>query len=166
MAWTQAEDILNDWIGDDKPVGEEVTINRWIARAERLIRREFPDIESRVGSVDELDLLDTIKDVTSALVTRVLRNPEGYRQTSRTDGSFTGSVTFAGDTPGGLEMTQAERDSLKPPGSSRAGGAFSIQVGPVFGARHSLICSRNFGASYCSCGADLTQGEPLYERDI
>lgn len=163
--WTFPEDILKDWIGEGKPVGEDVTIGRWIARAERLIRREFPDIGSRLQSGAEPDLLDTLRDVTSSMVIRVLRNPEGYRQTSRTDGSFTGSVTFAGDTPGGLGLTQDERDSLKPPGSVTAGGAFSISVGSTTGIRHSLICSINFGAAYCSCGADLTLAGPLYGGD-
>lgn len=163
--WTFPEDIIKDWIGDGKPVGEEVTIGRWIARAERLIRREFPAINARLESGDEPDLLDTLRDVTSSMVIRVLRNPEGYRQTSRTDGSFTGSVTFAGDTPGGLGLTQDERDSLKPPGSAGTGGAFSISIGGTDGVRHSLICSINFGAAYCSCGADLTLAGPLYGGD-
>ena len=163
--WTFPEDIISDWIGEGKPVGEEVTIGRWIARAERLIRREFPAISARLESGEEPDLLGALRDVTSSMVIRVLRNPEGYRQTSRTDGSFTGSVTFAGDTPGGLGLTQDERDALKPPGSVSAGGAFSISVGGPTGVRHALICSINFGGAYCSCGADLTLSGPLYGGD-
>jgi hypothetical protein len=43
------------------------------------------------------------------------------------------------------------------------GGAFSVDVFNLT-ANHSDVCSINFGALYCSCGADLTNGEyPLWE---
>lgn len=43
-------------------------------------------------------------------------------------------------------------------------GAFAIDTAPVVGiANHADICSLNFGATYCSCGAWLTGGEPLWE---
>lgn len=47
-----------------------------------------------------------------------------------------------------------------------AGGgrlAFSIDTAPVQGSVHADVCSLNFGASYCSCGADIA-GFPLYEQ--
>ncbi|AHJ86559.1 head-tail adaptor [Mycobacterium phage Jolie2] len=45
------------------------------------------------------------------------------------------------------------------------GGAFSIDTLPVRdGIVHAEICSIYFGGG-CSCGALLTQGLPLYERD-
>lgn len=40
-------------------------------------------------------------------------------------------------------------------------GAFTVDPGAT-GVRHDLACSINFGALYCSCGADLTLAEPLY----
>lgn len=45
-------------------------------------------------------------------------------------------------------------------------GAFSIDTAPGCSSGHALICSLNFGALYCSCGADLTNNEyPLYEGE-
>jgi len=45
-------------------------------------------------------------------------------------------------------------------------GAFGIDtVSSYGGALHADICAVNFGALYCSCGAVLTQGEPLYETN-
>lgn len=45
-----------------------------------------------------------------------------------------------------------------------AGGAFDIDTVSGCGAIvHSEVCAVNFGADYCSCGAVLTQGLPLYE---
>lgn len=37
-------------------------------------------------------------------------------------------------------------------------GAFAVDTAPCTGSGHALICSINFGANYCSCGADLTNG--------
>lgn len=42
-------------------------------------------------------------------------------------------------------------------------GAFSVDTVGVVGAVHADICALNFGALYCSCGASLTLGWPLYE---
>lgn len=45
------------------------------------------------------------------------------------------------------------------------GKAFSIDTVSTAGViMHADICAINFGAEYCSCGAILTQGLPLYER--
>lgn len=47
-------------------------------------------------------------------------------------------------------------------GTDVTSGAFSIDTYGA-GIWHQDICSLNFGALYCSCGADLTLGWPLYE---
>lgn len=44
------------------------------------------------------------------------------------------------------------------------GGAFAIDLLPQQTVTHAEICSIYFGGG-CSCGAILTQGLPLYERD-
>lgn len=43
-------------------------------------------------------------------------------------------------------------------------GAFAVDTIPGVGIVHADICSLNFGATYCSCGAWLTGGEPLWEE--
>lgn len=42
--------------------------------------------------------------------------------------------------------------------------AFSIDTAPASSAWHSEVCSLRFGATYCSCGADIA-GHPIYELD-
>lgn len=42
-------------------------------------------------------------------------------------------------------------------------GAFSVDTVPTSLVVHSDVCALNFGALYCSCGALLTLGLPLYE---
>lgn len=45
-----------------------------------------------------------------------------------------------------------------------SGGAYAVDTLPSCGPIvHADICAINFGATYCSCGAVLTQGLPLYE---
>lgn len=126
VQWTLPVDVLDPWIGQ-KPDVSDAAVTSWILKAEREIRREFPDMQVRIESGDEPDLEDTIRDVVSAMVTRVLRNPEGYRQMSRTDGNITASATVGGDTPGELRLTTKEYDSLVPPDNERPRKAFTIQ---------------------------------------
>ena len=55
MSWTTPDDVIASWIGDDVPTDADL-IQRWIDRAERLLRREFPDLQDRIDSGDEPDL--------------------------------------------------------------------------------------------------------------
>lgn len=162
--WVTPDDVLADWIGEDQPADMEA-LDRWIRRAERMLRREFPTLTERLelASETEPDLPDTVRDVVSAMVTRVFRNPQGIRQMQETTGQFTASMTFAGDNPGGLYLTDSERDALRPPNASKTGQAFSIHVGGSFGNVHLPWCDVMFANRPCSCGAALTGGEPIYE---
>lgn len=46
---------------------------------------------------------------------------------------------------------------------SGSSGAFAVDTVSLGAAMHADICSLNFGAVYCSCGAILTGSYPLYE---
>lgn len=48
-------------------------------------------------------------------------------------------------------------------GSGTSSGAFALDTLPTTYGIHADICSLNFGANYCSCGAVLTGSYPLYE---
>ena len=129
MIWTTPDDVIASWIGDDVPTDTDL-IQRWVDRAERLLRREFPDLQDRIDSGDEPDLEATVADVVVAMVTRVFRNPSGHRSVSgqETTGQFSGSntITFGGNNPGALELLDDERDLLS--GSSGDGGAFEVDM--------------------------------------
>ena len=165
MSWTTPDDVLGSWIGDDAP-DDALLVQRWIDRAERLIRREFPEIQERLDSGGEPDLADTVVDVVSAMVARVFRNPSGHRSVSgqETTGQFSGSntITFGGDNPGALGLLDEERDALRPPDAPRGGQAFSIGVAPAGATDHLPWCSLWFTGKWCSCGADIA-GFPIYE---
>lgn len=134
MAWTSPEDVTDAWIGDGAPT-DDGSLQNWIDRAERLIRRRVTDLQERIDAEAEeipsrTDLLDTARDVTVAMVIRVFRNPDGTRQvnTTTTTGPFsdTRSQTYGGDVPGGLGLTDDELAALQ----GLSAGAFTIDLLP------------------------------------
>jgi len=130
MAWTTASDVLDAWIGDDAPT-DTAKVDNWISKAERLLRSKVPTLETRLAADPELepDLLSNVMDVVVAMVQRVFRNPEGVRQRQEGTGPFTGSVTYGGDQPGALWVTDAELGLISSAGTNR--GAFTIDTIPV-----------------------------------
>jgi len=136
MSWTTPNDVTTAWIGAGAP-DDDAKIQNWIDRAEREIRFRVPDLQARIDLEAELsppstDLLETAKDVTVAMVTRVFRNPEGIRQTNETTGPFTASRTYGGDVPGGLGITDDELAKLQ----GARGGAFTIDLIPTTSPFH------------------------------
>ena len=130
MAWTSAADVVAVWIGDDAPT-DLALVDRWVGRAERLLRAKVPGLALRVDAdpVTEPDLLDNIKDVVSSMVQRVFRNPEGVRTRQESTGPFSGSVTLGGDQPGELWITDDELARISLTGSR--GGAFTVDTIPA-----------------------------------
>jgi len=130
MAWTSAADVVAVWIGDDAPT-DLALVDRWVGRAERLLRAKVPGLALRVEAdpVTEPDLLDNVKDIVSSMVQRVFRNPEGVRTRQETTGPFSGSVTLGGDQPGELWITDDELGRISLTGSR--GGAFTVDTIPA-----------------------------------
>lgn len=128
MAWTTPSDVIDSWVGDDAP-GDQALLAVWIGRAERRLRRLLPDLQARIDAEESAvppstELLDTVRDVVAAMVTRVFRNPEGIRSSNTTTGPFTSGTTFGGENPGTLEPTSGELDLLRPAGDD--GRAYTI----------------------------------------
>jgi hypothetical protein len=122
--------VIDSWIGDGAPT-DPALVDVWIARAERMIRNNVPDLQARLDAEADLvppvtDLLDSVRDVVVAVVTRIFRNPEGVRTRQESTGPLGGSVTYGGNDPGGLALTADELTSLR--GSS--GGAFMVDMMP------------------------------------
>lgn len=131
MAWTTAADVTSAWIGDDAPT-DTALVDKWIGKAERLIRSEVPDILLRIDGGLEPDLLDNARDVVVEMVTRKFRNPEGLRQVQETTGPFSGSRTYGGSEPGALYMTDDDMKLLSLP-TSTGQKAFTVDTYPVGG---------------------------------
>jgi len=130
MAWTTAAEVTAAWIGGDAPT-ESALVDVWIGKAERLLRAKVPTLAARVDADPEVepDLLGNVKDVVTAMVQRVFRNPEGVRTRQESTGPFGGSVTYGGDQPGALWVTDAELAMISPAGTNR--GAFTVDTIPA-----------------------------------
>jgi hypothetical protein len=78
-------------------------------------------------------------------------------------GPFSHSQTIDTKTTRRSMFWPSEIDELKSLCPAAGSGAFSVDtVGGGF-SMHADICALRFGALYCSCGADLTGGAPLWE---
>lgn len=125
MVWTTVQNVLDSWIGDDKPT-DVALVTTWIGKAEREIRFRVPGIQARITAA-EVDLLENAVDVVVAMVIRVFRNPDGTRSMSTGEGPFTEQRTFGGDTPGTLALTVDELGKLR---GATGGRAFSVDMIP------------------------------------
>jgi hypothetical protein len=125
MAWTIPQDIIDAWIGDDAPDDDD-KLQVWIDRAEREIRYRVPDLEAR--AMLDSNMIDVARDVVVAMVTRVFRNPRGWRQVQVTTGPFSESGTVGGDNPGTLYLTDDELAKLQ---GAKSSGAFTVDMIPV-----------------------------------
>jgi hypothetical protein len=119
--------VTGSWIGDDAPK-DAALVQKWIDRAERLLRFKVPSLAGRITAATEADLLDTARDVVVSMVTRKFDNPKGYRTIQSAEGPFSGGFTYSGDSPGELFVTDEELSRLSPAGQNR--GAFTVDMIP------------------------------------
>lgn len=122
--WTNYSDVTDRWVGGSVPA-DETQVTTLIADAEDTILREFPDIQDRIdaGSLPE----ERVVKVTARMVIRHLRNPSGQRSKTQGAGPFQESITFGGDEPGAMYLTDADRYELAGATSSK-GKAFSVDM--------------------------------------
>lgn len=102
----------------------------------------------------------TKRRVVCAIVKRSMNVPdhlEGMSQVQETTGGVSRGWTPA-NADGDFYLKKAERQAL---GCGKQ-KAFGVQIGCLPHSGHLPWCSLNFGANYCSCGADIA-GEPIYE---
>lgn len=103
-----------------------------------------------------------VKAIALEVAARAYTNPSGL--SSRTTSIDDYSTTDRWDAKAaGVFLTPSERDAvIIASGGSAGGGAFAVDTVSTT-ITHADICAINFGALYCSCGASLTLGWPLYE---
>lgn len=154
MAWTVVADVTSRWVGADAPAA--ATIQAFITDAETLVASEYSTLDARIADEDDPVTTERVVMVVARMVIRALRNPDNVRSTQT--GPF--GTTFAGDNPGGLYLSDDDRKLLGDPGGTES-GAYSIDMLGDALSIHSEACSLRFGATYCSCGADIA-GYPLF----
>ena len=116
-----------------------------------------------LASTDPAPTADQVAEARLILLGAVKRWAEAgagsFQQ--QTAGPF--SVSTDTRQRSGFNLWPSEIEALQALCRDSAPTAFSIDTAPGCGSIHSIICALNFGAAYCSCGADLTGSYPLYE---
>lgn len=128
---------------------EDMQWEMWIADARLLI-------SARLGDLDELDQ-DRLDYVVREAVVAHIRHPEDATQVSESVGDASVSKTYRSGK-GRVVILDEWWDLLA---AEEQGGAFVLDMISTSSV-HLAWCSINFGALYCSCGADIA-GYPIYE---
>lgn len=129
---------------------EDLQWQMWISDAEMLI-------EARLGDLSELDQTKLDYVVREAVVAQVKRPDDATQVTVAVDDASSSRTYRTG--AGRVTIRDEWWDLLSPTDSGS--GAFSIR--PFGGCwEHQPWCNLAFGATYCSCGADIA-GYPIYE---
>lgn len=117
----------------------------------------FMLIEARLGDPDDLDQARLDYVIREAVVAHV-RNPENATQVSESLGDASLSRTYRSSK--GRVVILDEWWALLAP--TPVSGAFVVDLLGT-STIHLPWCNINFGADYCSCGADIA-GTPIYEN--
>lgn len=118
--------------------------------------------------IADVNKMEVLKGILRGAVLRWYDNgDQGISAKQQAAGPFSISETIDTRQPGGYSLwpSEIERISRAAFGNQASGKAFAINTVPGTGASpHADICSINFGATYCSCGAVLTNNlYALYE---
>lgn len=136
----------------DFPVGADAHATVLLEDASQFILDTVPS----AGLASEA----TRRRIVCSVVRRAIPSQDGMdgmESIQESTGPF--SQTFKPVNPSGdFYLTKSEKQALGY-GVQRA---FGVQIAGCDTAQHLLWCSINFGATYCSCGADIA-GEPIYE---
>lgn len=124
----------------------------WIADAEMLI-------SARLGDLTELDQQKLDYVVREAVVAQVRRPDDATSVEIAVDDGREARRYSSGR--GRVTILDEWWELLSP--SSGGGKAFAVDSLPSDVTIHAETCALNFGALYCSCGADIA-GFPLFEE--
>lgn len=117
------------------------------------------------------DNLDAKKAAAAKAILRgaILRWNEsgqgGRTQINDTAGPFSHTEAFDNSQPRRTLFWPSEIEHLQKLCREPGGTAWGYDTAPAGVITHADICAAHFGANYCSCGAILAGGEPLWENN-
>ena len=142
------DDLKARW--PDFPIGAEAHAEVLLEDASQFILDTVPT----ASAVSEYSR----RRIVCSVVRRSMPSAEaGMESIQETSGPF--SLTLKPVNPNGdFYLTKQEKLAL----GSGATRAFGVQIAGSCEVQHRPWCNLNFGATDCSCGADIA-GEPIYE---
>lgn len=105
---------------------------------------------------------DALVFVCLGAALRSFLNPQNLTGESEAVDGYNHAEQFAIASPD-VYLTKSERNIVNRVAGKLGLGAFSVDTVGCSVDVHADVCALRFGAVYCSCGADLTCGVPLYE---
>lgn len=147
------DELKNRW--PDFPAGGEDHAETLLEDASQFIIDVCPSAADVSAS--------TRRRVVCSVVRRAMQSDQndmgGMSNMSMTSGPFSVQQTSANPN-GDFFLTKQEKFALGGGGRQKA---FGVKIADTGSVCHRPWCSLMFGATYCSCGADLTLGGPLWE---
>lgn len=151
--FADVDDLKDRW--PDFPAGAERTAKVLLEDASQFI----VDVCPQALSAPEGTRRRVVCAVVRRAITAAARDMDGLSNTQVSTGPFSASYTSANPN-GDFFLTKQETRAL---GGGRRGRAFGVQIADLgVVPRHQPWCDVTFGRA-CSCGAELSQGEPLWE---
>ena len=143
------DDLRQRW--PDMPPGSDAHAGVLLEDASQFILDTVP---TAAGAAEA-----TRRRIVCAVVRRAMPMGDdvGYSTIQESTGPFQQTLTPVNPS-GDFYLTKQERKALGD-GATRA---FGVDITGGGGIVHAPWCSINFGAAYCSCGADLTLAGPLF----
>lgn len=110
IVWAFVQDVRDADLEGVASGFHDAQIQYWLDRAERLIAGSVKGLDDRLAA--GVVTLDAPSDVQIDLVLGKLGNPRAIRTIQESNGPTSGSVTFGGDSPGALVLTDEHWRSL------------------------------------------------------
>lgn len=147
--FASVEELKARW--PDFPVGGEVYAGTLLEDASQFILDTVPTAADASEA--------TRRRIVCAVVRRAMPVEDaGIESIQHSAGPFAETVKPTNPN-GDFYLTKQEQKAL----GSGAQRAFGVSIAGASCSPHVPWCNLNFGATYCSCGADIA-GEPIYER--
>lgn len=128
MVWTTYQNVVDRWTASPAINASQAKVETLIGDAEDTILTNYPTIQARIDATTLP--VARVQKVVSRMVIRHLLNPTGQRSASEARGPFTATVTYGGDEPGSIYLTDQDRRELQESTHAR-GKAFVVDNTPA-----------------------------------
>lgn len=124
--WASSEDVLSLWVGKNKPSDTE-QVDAFCAIAQAVIVGEFPDIQTRIATSDDLAL--RAKFVVVQLVSGLYKNPDNLKYFQESTGPWLKAGNVSDQLLQQMTLTDDQRKQLAAP-KRRRGGMTDLDPSP------------------------------------
>jgi len=111
MALATSADVIARWLGEPLEAEVLAVIEVRLEDAERILKSRIPDLLARAADPDLPDYHDSVIQVESDMILRLIKNPDGFSQES--DGNYSYAI-YQQVAAGRLMVLEDDWDLLQP----------------------------------------------------